>query len=687
MDGENSTEHAAQGRDEAIDPARLIARIRRRWRWILLSAGVAALLSGAFVLFASPRYTGVAKVLLEDRQSYHTRPDLASGSDLAATTDLDAVQREVEAVASPELARRAIDKLELATNPEFNASASSKTLGEIDQRVIDKFLSRLTVVPAAKSRVLQIEFVSRDPQLAARGANTVAEIFLESQREAKANAAMAESAWSSRKIEELRAKVAEAEAKVETFRVESGLSAGANGQTTRQLSDLNAQVANARSAQATAASKAALLRKLQTEGQLAGTPESVMDESMHRFAEQRVALKAQITEAARVLPPKHPRMKELAAQLASLKNQIRDAAAKNIRALENDARLAGDQVASLSATLAQQAKPAAAGNGDDMRLRGLEMEAKASRDELESYLQKYRDAAREVDNAAPTDASIISTALPPRVPTFLKAWQTIVLATLAAVVLSTGVAGATRETEMTLRRVRRATAQTLGSPALARDDIALRSEPSPGEIGAEARPAIWGFHSAEALARHLAQERPTEGALVVLIVGHRCGQALPIAIETARRLAADGATSLVDLGVTQEWFSDIVDREGAFDAEIPGLIDLLEGNASFGDIIRRDLSSDLDIICAGGDLSGVEGFDDALSALASAYGRIVVHASDWRTAPASAAAERSDVIVVAAPGIRLREAVQAASKELGASGAEILAFAAQQGRSAFDEAA
>ena len=262
MDGENATEHAGHSRDEAIDMARLTAGIRRRWRWIFFSACAAALASGAFVLLASPRYTGVAKVLLEDRESYYTRPDKASGSDPAATIDQEAVQSQAEAVASNDLARKAIDRLDLAANPEFGASASGLRAGEIDQRVVDKFLSRLTVFPVPKSRVLQIEFVSRDPELAARGANTIAEVFLESQREAKASAARAASAWLSRKIGELRAKVADADAKVEAFRAESGLLAGANGQTVpaQQLADLNAQLANARSAQAAATAKAALLR-------------------------------------------------------------------------------------------------------------------------------------------------------------------------------------------------------------------------------------------------------------------------------------------------------------------------------------------------------------------------------------------------------------------------------------------
>ena len=139
----------------------------------------------------------------------------------------------------------------------------------------------------------------------------------------------------------------------------------------------------------------------------------------------------------------HPRIKALTAELASLDDQLRAAAAKNVRGFENEARIAGDQVASLNAALVAQSKTVATGNAEDVQLRALDMEAKTDREQLESYLQKYREAAaREADNAAPADARIIATAEPPRSPTFPKVWQTILLATLAAIVASSGVAAA-----------------------------------------------------------------------------------------------------------------------------------------------------------------------------------------------------------------------------------------------------
>ena len=161
--------------------------------------------------------------------------------------------------------------------------------------------------------------------------------------------------------------------------------------------------------------------------------------------------------------------------------------------------------------------------------------------------------------------------------------------------------------------------------------------------------------------------------------------ALSAALETARNLSSEGATLLVDLGASQDWFADIVDREDGDQVEIPGLADLLAGRASFGEVIRRDLSTSLDVIPSGGDV-GREALDEVFAALASSYDRLVFHASDWRAAPACAAAEIADAVVVA-PAARLRRALEEARRTLGSGGTATLGLAARRPEPALEEVA
>src|SRR5579863_8552432 len=150
--------------DEAIDLKRLLAGVARRKYWIIIPTVAALLASLAFIILVHPRYTGVAKVLLENQESYYTRPDKAT-ADPTPNLDPEGVQSEAETITSPDLAREAIAKLGLADKPEFNQAPTNplsmilaglmgggaKQSGE--GRIVDAFLSRLTAFPVAKTRV------------------------------------------------------------------------------------------------------------------------------------------------------------------------------------------------------------------------------------------------------------------------------------------------------------------------------------------------------------------------------------------------------------------------------------------------------------------------------------------------------------------------------------------------------
>ena len=405
------------------------ARLRRRSRWVVLTTLAALVASWVYVVVFPPRYVGVATVLLEGPDGDLAIPEQAQGGE----PDGAAIRIRGDA----DLARKAIDRLGLAANAEF--------AGQDVQGIIDGFLSRLTFFQAPGSKVMRIEFVSRDPILAARGADAAAEIYVETTRERKAESARAAAEQLSRKVEDLEGKVAEADAKVEALQSDEGPLAAANGEaaSAEPISGLDLQLTNARSVAAAATAKADLLRRLSREGRLEEAPASIADESLRRLVGERAALRAEIADASRTFLPLHPRMKELSAQLAGVDAQLREAAAKNLRVLDNDAQLAKDQVASLGAALAEQHKTLASGGADKTRLRALVTEADAARYELEIHQRKYRDAeARDGDGAS--GARVIAAAESQRRPAWPKPWQTVLLATLAGLALSSAVAAALR---------------------------------------------------------------------------------------------------------------------------------------------------------------------------------------------------------------------------------------------------
>jgi succinoglycan biosynthesis transport protein ExoP len=280
-----------------------------------------------------------------------------------------------------------------------------------EDRILENYYERLLVYPVGKSRIVAIEFRSKDPELAAKGANTVAELYLSIQGGAKIDTARNASTWLGSNIEALRKRVAEAEAKVEEFRSKTGLFVGSNNApiNAQQLSELSTQLAQARTAKADSEAKAKLIRDMIKGGRAFEIPDVANNELIRRLIEQRITLRAQLALELRTLLPEHPRIKELNAQVNDLEAQIRGAAERTVRTLENDAKIAGSRVETLQSAIDTQKGVVVQANEAEVQLRAFEREAKAQRDQLESYLTRYREAtARDAENAVPPDARIVS---------------------------------------------------------------------------------------------------------------------------------------------------------------------------------------------------------------------------------------------------------------------------------------
>eukprot|EP01035_Chromulina_nebulosa_P034087 gene34087-45698_t len=254
------------------------------------------------------------------------------------------------------------------------------------------------------------------------------------QQGARQNQAKAAGQWLSGEIDSLRKKVADAESRVEEFRSKSSLFIGTNNTSlsNQQLGEINTQLNNARALKSDAESKARMIKDVLNSGRPIESSEVLNSELIRRLSEQRVTLRAQLAEQSSTLLDRHPRIRELKAQVADLDRQLREEAAKVSRSLESDARIAAGRVEGLTSSLEQSKRQATSSNGQDVQLRALEREAKAQRALLESYLAKYREATtRENIDAAPADGRIISRPVVSNTPAYPKKLPIVLIATLA----------------------------------------------------------------------------------------------------------------------------------------------------------------------------------------------------------------------------------------------------------------
>ncbi len=642
--------YSAGGEPDMIGLGRLLWQRRNR---ILAHTLIVAAAAFVVVNAITPRYRSEARLLLETRENAFLRPEAEKNLD-RTTIDAEAVASQIQVVLSRDLARQVIAKEKLSDNPEFDSGGFFRTLLGLvglgrdpnamtrEERTLEAYYDRLNVSAIEKSRVISIDFSSANPALAARVANTIAETYLTMQQSAKQDQTRAAGNWLAGEIDKMRKRVADAEAKVEEYRAKSNLFVGTNNTSlpSQQLTELNSQIATARGQQADLKARAQQLREMIRSGKSIESSDLANSEPMRRLIEQRIALRAQLAEQSTTLLDQHPRIKEIRAQIAESDRQIRSEGERLARQLDNDAKLAGDKVQQLTASLDQVKKLASQSNEQDVELRALEREAKTQRDLLESYLAKYREAAaRDSINAAPPEARIISRASPALQPAYPKKLPTVLVAAFAAFALSAGftvtgallapaVAGAPYAYPYAPGYAAPAAAPPVQPmPRMASPPLSPALGPGPGVESVAAVAAagpIVPAHNVEQIARSLRQAGQAGRSVTVVGTARNVGTTYA-AIQLARALSKEGSVVLVDLAFGAPNLSVI-----STDPNAPGISELVRGAASFGDIITRDQYSNVHLVATGAvggdaDLLAVSPMvATTVEALARSYDHVVI---------------------------------------------------------------
>jgi uncharacterized protein involved in exopolysaccharide biosynthesis/Mrp family chromosome partitioning ATPase len=638
---------AANGEPDMRGLGRILWQKKARiFGFTLLATGAAFLVVNTI----TPRYQSESRLLLEARESVFLRAEADKTSE-RTTIDPEAVTSQTQLVLSRDLAREVIKKEMLADNPEFDPATGGLSglraiLGALglgrdlstmsrDERTLEAYYDRLNVYAVEKSRVIAIDFSSANPELAALTANTIAETYLNMQQAAKQDQTRAAGNWLAGEIDKMRTKVADAEAKVEEYRSRANLFAGSNNTSlpSQQLTEINSQIAAARGQKADLEARARQLRDLINSGRPIDSADIAGSDAMRRLIEQRIAIRAQLAEQSTTLLDQHPRIKELRAQAAEIDRQIQLEGERLLRQLDNDANVAGDRLAALTASLDQVKKLASQTNEQDVLLRALEREAKTQRDLLESYLVKYREAsARDSINATPPEARIISRATPAMKPTYPKKLPIVLIAAFAAFALSAGLTLTGALLAPTTGQYIYAYPPVYEPPATMM--TAPPPPPTPKIISPPLAPAVdQAVRGPDAplvvntVARIASDLRRAgdDGRCVSVVGTVRSVGTTYAAIMLARALAHGANVVLVDLAFSSPNLSVISNNPNA-----PGIAELTQGTASFGDIITRDLHSRVHIIATGNtgndiaSLSSSPMLPTVIEALAQSYDHVVM---------------------------------------------------------------
>ena len=676
-----------QNGDLDIDVASLFGSIWRNKGKLLATAALVTTLTGAGLIAVSPKYKSETRVEIIQQETVFTRPAGTTAEELRAPLSNEAVNSQLQLFSSADILSGVLADKQVAVYKEikeFNQPGfvesllSSVGIGKEQlgsDRLIEKAREHLEIYRVENSNTIVVGFSAKDPELAALVPNKIAEAYLKYQSKAKRSSDDEATSFLKDSIAGLEKSLRAAETAVADYRSQNDilLGTGNSALATQQLSELSTELSRVRAARANAEAKAQTVEALlNSGGSLDAVPEILASGLVQRLRERQVQLKNQIADLSATLLDSHPQMKGLRSQLVDLDAQIRNEASKIERSLKTEVQTTANREAELTAKLNGLKAESSRVSDDEVKLRELEREADSQRNLLEGYKVKYREALdRTAKDVQKPDAKIIQKAEKPGEAYFPKYIPTLGAAFVATLLFSSIFL---LMRELFSGRAFR-TALPVDYPV--QDNERLIDAPAAPALPntEEARTIINTHATVSAVANRLIDE----GESTALVVSPEGAIACAASVMIARELADQGL-NVVLLDLSGASFAARPMLDGL---ALPGITNLLAGDAQLSAVIHKDGWSEASVIPTGTAdqakaAKSVARLPMIINALASAHDMVLIECG---------AATSSGLKRIVMPGSRLlvsiidpdNHKVLSAMTELTAAGYDELEIVALAG--------
>lgn len=389
---------------------RFVAAARRNWtilrrhRVILFVTMALCLLAGLlFILMSTPDYRATASVEVQDV------PAGAAGAGSTGRTTVDStetlMQTELEVLRSRALADQVAHDLALVGTPTFfRGMGRDQPVGgkgalsqrQVEQDLVARLLrDNLEIELPGKSRVLRISFVSADPVLSARVANSYADSLIRADLKRGFESGVQARRFLLGELDGARRDLARAERDLAVYAARTGAGdTGApapDGSVGPRLAQLTGYRTQALADRIAAQKRWESARRASAET----LPEVLGNGAMQALMTERAKARATVVQERQFRKDGHPEMREARARLAALDDQA-ESMANSIRASlkeHYDVAVHGErQIAAEITALERQAQ---AEQGHDVQRGILARSADTYRMLHDSLLQRYRDMASQ----------------------------------------------------------------------------------------------------------------------------------------------------------------------------------------------------------------------------------------------------------------------------------------------------
>lgn len=357
---------------------------------IVITTVVSTLIGVTAVQLVRPRYEAQSRVMLDI-----IKPDPVTGQVMATAFIRAYTKTQIELVQDLQVAKRVVDDLNWAKDPEFQKAYRDRpsTQQDLDfnRWAAEQVMAGANAKLIEGSNILEISFGSSSPERAKQVADSLRRSYIETTLQSRREAARRNADWYEAQAEKSKQILLRAEVDKANFERETGI----------LLQDDKVDIDSARLAALANAGAAPVI----SSGAAAVAPSAAL----------LAQVDAELAQSSKVFGPNHPQLKALQARRATLEQQVaqeRSAAASSAGAAASAAQAASGMLE------AQKAKVMAQRDKVE-RLRLMQDEIDLRR---EQYTKAIARAAQLRQEAEVAEAGVIplASAITPQSPVFPK---------------------------------------------------------------------------------------------------------------------------------------------------------------------------------------------------------------------------------------------------------------------------
>ncbi|MEM7619272.1 MAG: Wzz/FepE/Etk N-terminal domain-containing protein [Pseudomonadota bacterium] len=612
----------------------IFSYVRMAWRRKFIIAGtlvVGILMTVFAALLVRPNYTAHTTIMVNTE-----KPNFIPGQEASVTnvrSDL-LINSEIAILQSMPLLKQVVRNMGLLNKPQSHTSTLRKILKRISgytepylginlvngdlklhqdhlsnetkiEQIANRIKNNLSVSLVPKTVLIKIEHRSQDQYFPQNVVNEIANTYIRQQWEARLKSIETASVWLSERISKLQSNLRTSERALQEFKIDNNLvNAGDQTLSEKQFISINEQLILAKAKLQENELRYRQLEKVLNQGQNeAKLTEVVNSETLENLRKSFIDVAKREAELSSQYNSRHPRLIAVRAELNDVNQQIRQEARRVLITAKNEYQVAEVRVQSLEESLSRSLQKTNISKTAAIRLQELQQDVEANRTLYKTFIDRHKEIS-EQKTLAHSDFRLVSPATSTKASDLTRnRVKVFVVGFVASMMLALGLALLLEKIDSSFRTRRQVELETglpclVSMPLLKDEDTQDGNEILPIMDYSVAKPNSLFSNTLSRLSYELDHINPQIqsqiGAKVFMFTSAvpNEGKTL-LTLNFARYIALKNSRVLiVDGDLRRASLSEYIIPDNG-DSH---LIDALQGNVSWQQVLRRDEKIGLDAL-------------------------------------------------------------------------------------------